>query len=116
MASSYLKVRERKQRVIERITNNVKEKRKKLGIQLKVGGSNHPGILLLYLLKQIIIYIDSALEYNKKYVSEVRRLLTLIFKQKIEDGEISKFDIHDIIEYILDTFIELTKSTRQQQS
>ena len=109
-------VRERKQRVIERITNNVKENMEKAywdSIKSKMEANPPDYTVIIPLLKQIIIYIDSALEYNKKYVSEVIENIDLDFlKQKIEDGEVSKFDIHDIIEYILDTFIELEPRIR----
>ena len=109
-------VRERKQRVIERITNNVKENMEKAywdSIKSKMEANPPDYTVIIPLLKQIIIYIDSALEYNKKYVSEVIETIDLDFlKQKIEDGEVSKFDIHDIIEYILDTFIELEPRIR----
>ena len=109
-------VRERKQRVIERITNNVKENMEKAywdSIKSKMEANPPDYTVIIPLLKQIIIYIDSALEYNKKYVSEVIETIDLDFlKQKIEDGEVSKFDIHDIIEYILDTFIELEPRVR----
>ena len=109
-------VRERKQRVIERITNNVKENMEKAywdSIKSKMETSPPDYTVIIPLLKQIIIYIDSALEYNKKYVNEVIETIDLDFlNQKIEDGEVSKFDIHDIIEYILDTFIELEPRIR----
>ena len=109
-------VRERKQRVIERITNNVKENMEKAywdSIKSKMEGNPPDYTVIIPLLKQIIIYIDSALEYNKKYVNEVIETIDLDFlNQKIEDGEVSKFDIHDIIEYILDTFIELEPRIR----
>jgi len=109
-------VRERKQKVIERITNNVKENMEKAywdSIKSKMEGNPPDYTVIIPLLKQIIIYIDSALEYNKKYVNEVIETIDLDFlKQKIEDGEVSKFDIHDIIEYILDTFIELEPRIR----
>ena len=109
-------VRERKQRVIERITNNVKENMEKAywdSIKSKMEANPPDYTVIIPLLKQIIIYIDSALEYNKKYVNEVIETIDLDFlKQKIEDGEVSKFDIHDIIEYILDTFIELEPRVR----
>lgn len=109
-------VRERKQRVIERITNNVKENMEKAywdSIKSKMEANPPDYTVIIPLLKQIIIYIDSALEYNKKYVNEVIETIDLDFlKQKIEDGEVSKFDIHDIIEYILDTFIELEPRIR----
>jgi len=109
-------VRERKQRVIERITNNVKENMEKAywdSIKSKMEANPPDYSVIIPLLKQIIIYIDSALEYNKKYVSEVIDTIDIDFlKQKIEDGEVSKFDIHDIIEYILDTFIELEPRVR----
>ena len=109
-------VRERKQRVIERLTNNVKENMEKAywdSIKSKMEGDPPDYTVIIPLLKQIIIYIDSALEYNKKYVNEVIETIDIDFlKQKIEDGEVSKFDIHDIIEYILDTFIELEPRVR----
>ena len=109
-------VRERKQRVIERLTNNVKENMEKAywdSIKSKMEANPPDYTVIIPLLKQIIIYIDSALEYNKKYVNEVIETIDLDFlKQKIEDGEVSKFDIHDIIEYILDTFIELEPRIR----
>ena len=109
-------VRERKQRVIERLTNNVKENMEKAywnSIKSKMEANPPDYTVIIPLLKQIIIYIDSALEYNKKYVNEVIETIDLDFlKQKIRDGEISKFDIDDIIEYILDTFIELEPRVR----
>lgn len=113
-------VRERKQKVIERITNNVKENMEKAywdSIKSKMERNPPDYTVIIPLLKQIIIYIDSALEYNKKYVNEVIETIDLDFlKQKIEDGEVSKFDIHDIIEYILDTFIELEPRIRLESN
>jgi len=113
-------VRERKQRVIERITNNVKENMEKAywdSIKSKMEANPPDYTVIIPLLKQIIIYIDSALEYNKKYVNEVIETIDLDFlNQKIEDGEVSKFDIHDIIEYILDTFIELEPRIRLESN
>lgn len=113
-------VRERKQRVIERITNNVKENMEKAywdSIKSKMEGNPPDYTVIIPLIKQIIIYIDSALEYNKKYVNEVIETIDLDFlNQKIEDGEVSKFDIHDIIEYILDTFIELEPRIRLESN
>lgn len=116
----YNEVRERKQRVIERITNNVKENMEKAywdSIKSKMEANPPDYTVIIPLLKQIIIYIDSALEYNKKYVNEVIETIDLDFlNQKIEDGEVSKFDIHDIIEYILDTFIELEPRIRLESN
>jgi hypothetical protein len=109
-------VREKKQRVIERITNDVKENMEKAywdSIKSKMEANPPDFTVIIPLLKQIIIYIDSTLEYNKKYVSDVIETIDLDFlNQKIEDGAVSKFDIHDIIEYILDTFIELEPRVR----
>ena len=109
-------VREKKQRVIERITNDVKENMEKAywdSIKSKMEANPPDFTVIIPLLKQIIIYIDSTLEYNKKYVSDVIETIDLDFlNQKIEDGAVSKFDIHDIIEYILDTFIELEPRIR----
>ena len=109
-------VREKKQRVIERITSSVKENMEKAywdSIKSKMEASPPDYTVIIPLLKQIIIYIDSALEYNKKYVSDVIETIDLDFlNQKIENADVSKFDIHDIIEYILDTFIELEPRVR----
>ena len=109
-------VREKKQRVIERITSSVKENMEKAywdSIKSKMEASPPDYTVIIPLLKQIIIYIDSALEYNKKYVSDVIETIDLDFlNQKIENGDVCKFDIHDIIEYILDTFIELEPRVR----
>ena len=109
-------VREKKQRVIEKITSSVKENMEKAywdSIKSKMEASPPDYTVIIPLLKQIIIYIDSALEYNKKYVSDVIETIDLDFlNQKIENGDVSKFDIHDIIEYILDTFIELEPRVR----
>ena len=109
-------VREKKQRVIEKITSSVKENMEKAywdSIKSKMEASPPDYTVIIPLLKQIIIYIDSALEYNKKYVSDVIETIDLDFlNQKIENGDVCKFDIHDIIEYILDTFIELEPRVR----
>ncbi len=109
-------VREKKQRVIQKITNSVKENMEKAywdSIKSKMEASPPDYTVIIPLLKQIIIYIDSALEYNKKYVSDVIETIDLDFlNQKIENGDVCKFDIHDIIEYILDTFIELEPRVR----
>ena len=56
-------VREKKQRVIERITNSVKENMEKAywdSIKSKMEASPPDYTVIIPLLKQIIIYIDSA--------------------------------------------------------
>ena len=109
-------VRERKERIIHKITDNVKDNMVRAywdSIKDKLKGNNPDYTVIIPLLKQIIIYIDSALEYNKKYVNDVIETIDLEFlQQKIDDNVISKFDIHDIIEYIIDTFIELEPRVR----
>ena len=113
-------VRERKERIIEKINNTVKENMVKaywdsIKNNLDIAPPNYLSIIPL--LQQIIVYIDTVLEYNKKYVEEVIETIDLEFlKQKIENGDINKFDIHDIIEYILDTFIELEPRIRTESN
>ena len=75
-------VREKKQRVIEKITSSVKENMEKAywdSIKSKMEASPPDYTVIIPLLKQIIIYIDSALEYNKKYVSDVIETIDLDF-------------------------------------
>ena len=113
-------VRERKERIIEKINNTVKENMVKaywdsIKNNLDIAPPNYLSIIPL--LQQIIVYIDTVLEYNKKYVEEVIETIDLEFlKQKIENGDINKFDIHDIIDYILDTFIELEPRIRTESN
>ena len=109
-------VREKKNRVIEKITTSIKDNMVKAywdSVKDKINASPPDYTVIIPLLEQIIIYIDSALEYNKKCVNEVIETIDLDFlKQKIQDNVISRFDIHDIIEYIIDTFIELEPRVR----
>ena len=113
-------VRERKERIIEKINNTVKENMVKaywdsIKNNLDIAPPNYLSIIPL--LQQIIVYIDTVLEYNKKYVEEVIETIDLEFlKQKIENGDINKFDIHDIIDYILDTFKELEPRIRTESN
>lgn len=113
-------VRERKELIIERINNTVKENMEKAywdSIKNNIDASPPNYHSIIPLLQQIIVYIDTILEYNKKYVEEVIETIDLEFlKQKIENGDINKFDIHDIIEYILDTFIELEPRIRTESN
>ncbi len=109
-------VREKKNQVIEKITTSIKTNMEKAywdSIMDKMRATPPDYAVIIPLLEQIIIYIDSALEFNKKYVNDVIETIDLEFlKQKIEDNVVSKFDLHDIIEYILDTFIELEPRVR----
>tara|TARA_B100001027_G_scaffold187295_1_gene140006 strand:+ start:106 stop:1260 length:1155 start_codon:yes stop_codon:yes gene_type:complete len=113
-------VRERKELIIERINNTVKENMEKAywdSIKSNIDASPPNYHSIVPLLQQIIVYIDTILEYNKKYVEEIIETIDLEFlKQKIENGDINKFDIHDIIEYILDTFIELEPRIRTESN
>ena len=113
-------VRERKERIIEKINNTVKENMVKAywdSIKNNLDTAPPNYLSIIPLLQQIIVYIDTVLEYNKKYVEEVIETIDLEFlKQKIENGDINKFDIHDIIEYILDTFIELEPRIRTESN
>lgn len=113
-------IREKRNVIIEKINKSVKDNMEKAywdSIKSNISKSPPDYLVLIPLLKQVIMYVDTTLEFNKKYVEEVAENIDLEFlTQKIESGDITKFDLHDIIEYIIDTFIELEPRVRSDEN